>query len=79
LALQTQSNCINIRSTRAAMREQTNILHGAERTMNQIIADTNVVETEVSELQTLQMEDALFELSSAQLMMVGGGGQVILN
>lgn len=47
--------------------------------MNQIIADTNVVETEVSELQTLQMEDALFELSSAQLMMVGGGGQVILN
>jgi hypothetical protein len=60
------------------MREQTNILHGAERTMNQIIADTNVIETEASELQTLQTEEAILELSSAQLMMVGGGGCVVL-
>jgi hypothetical protein len=61
------------------MREQTNILHGAEPTMNQIIANANVVETEVSDLQTLQTEEAILELSSAQLMMVGGGGNVILN
>jgi len=47
--------------------------------MNQIIANANVVETEVSDLQTLQTEEAILELSSAQLMMVGGGGNVILN
>jgi hypothetical protein len=63
------------------MREQTtdNRSHRAERTMNLIIADTNVVEAEVIESQTLQIEEAITELSSAQLMMVGGGGTVVLN
>jgi len=50
--------------------------------MNHINAEVNVIEAEISEPQTLsaiQPEDAITELSSAQLMMIGGGGCVILN
>jgi hypothetical protein len=51
----------------------------AERTMNLYIADTNVIETEVSELQVPQTDETIIELSSFQLLMVGGGsGTAIL-
>jgi hypothetical protein len=60
------------------MREQTNRHHGPERTMNHINAEMNVIEVEVVESQTLSaVEDAITELSSTQLMMVGGGGSVV--
>ena len=48
--------------------------------MNQII-ETNVIELETSELKALvakQTEDAITELNSAQLMLVGGGSGTIL-
>jgi hypothetical protein len=64
------------------LREQTNRSHRAERTMNYISAEANlVVETESNDIQLLdvrQTEDAITELSSAQLRMVGGGGCVVL-
>ena len=48
--------------------------------MNQIIADANVVETEISEALTqVQIQDAITELSSAQMLMVGGGACVVLD
>lgn len=83
--LQTQLGCLIIHSTRAAMREQINRHnrhHGPERTMNQINAEVSVIEAEISERQNLfaiQAEDAITELSLTQLMMVGGGGQIILD
>jgi len=49
--------------------------------MNQI-SETNVIETEASELQALaamQAEEAFAELSASQLLLVGGGsGTAIL-
>jgi hypothetical protein len=44
--------------------------------MNQISVETNVIETETAELQTAQ--DAIVELNSAQLMLVGGGTAAII-
>lgn len=43
--------------------------------MNQINVETNVVETEANELQSLAIAqaDAVVELNSAQLFLVGGG------
>jgi hypothetical protein len=65
------------------MREQANTkLHGAERTMNMITIEANVIETEVTGLQSLatpQSDDAILELSSAQLLMVGGGASILLD
>ncbi|HWY72023.1 MAG TPA: hypothetical protein VNW98_00155 [Burkholderiaceae bacterium] len=50
--------------------------------MNHINVETNVVEAQTSELQTLlakQTEEAIAELNSSQLALVGGGcGAVIL-
>jgi hypothetical protein len=49
--------------------------------MNQITVETNVVEIETIE-QTLldrQMEDAIAELNSSQLALIGGGtGSIII-
>jgi hypothetical protein len=82
LELKAQPNFAIIRFTRAMMREQTKIraktTHGAERTMNQIIADTDVIETELSDLQALQSEQAITELSCAELLMIGGGAVILL-
>ena len=50
--------------------------------MTYITAEANVVQTEVSELQALaaiQADDAITELSSAQLLMVGGGGTIMMD
>ena len=48
--------------------------------MNQITVESNVVETEATELQALaiQTADAMLELNAAQLMLVGGGSTIIL-
>jgi hypothetical protein len=80
LELKTQPNSATIGATRARTREQHTKPQWAERKMNQII-ETNVVELETSELNALiarQTEDAITELNSAQLMLVGGGSATIL-
>jgi uncharacterized protein len=44
--------------------------------MNQISVESNVVEIECNEpsaLSITQMEDAITELNSAQLLLIGGG------
>jgi len=48
--------------------------------MNQISVETSVVETETNQVQTLAVAqaDALIELSSAQLFLVGGGCGVVV-
>jgi hypothetical protein len=49
--------------------------------MNQITIETNAIETETSELQafvTKQMQEAVIELNSCQLALVGGGGGAII-
>jgi uncharacterized protein len=48
--------------------------------MNQMIMESNVVEAEVNELSTLgsvQTEDSMKELNSAQLALIGGGCALI--
>ena len=49
--------------------------------MNQIIVETNVIETETTELQALAMQaaDAIVELNATQLTLVGGGQAIIYN
>jgi hypothetical protein len=61
------------------MHEQTNKFHGPEQTMNLISVEANVVETEATELQAQHVQEMIVELSSAQLMMVGGGGTILLD
>lgn len=48
--------------------------------MNQFNIETNVVETETHELQTLAMiqADAVVELNCSQLMLIGGGTGISL-
>jgi len=48
--------------------------------MNQISVESNVVEIEITELSTLgavQAEEAMMELNSLQLAMIGGGSAAI--
>jgi hypothetical protein len=61
-------------------REQIQQTQRPEPTMNQITVESNVVETEATELQALaiQTADAMLELNAAQLMLVGGGSVIIL-
>ena len=78
--LKTQSNSATMPSTRAMKREQIQQTQRPEPTMNQITVESNVVETEATELQALaiQTADAMLELNAAQLMLVGGGSTIIL-
>jgi hypothetical protein len=49
--------------------------------MNQITIETNVVATEINEVQGIalkQAEETLAELNSAQLALVGGGSAIII-
>src|SRR5258708_35282451 len=77
--LRSRQNPVNIDVTRAQRcAGKQNVNHyfiGAEHTMNQINVETNVVETEANELQSLAIAqaDAVVELNSAQLFLVGGG------
>ena len=61
-------------------REQIQQTQRPEPTMNPITVESNVVETEATELQALaiQTADAMLELNAAQLMLVGGGSTIIL-
>jgi hypothetical protein len=67
--------------TRALKCEHHKLLYRAERTMNHITVEANVVEVEVRALQSSaakQIEDAISELNSSQLALVGGGSGAIL-
>jgi hypothetical protein len=47
--------------------------------MNQISVETSVVETEATEaLAGQQTQDAMLELNSSQLMLVGGGAVIVI-
>ncbi len=48
--------------------------------MNQIAIETNAVEAEINDqaLSTKQLEEAMIELNSSQLALVGGGGGIII-
>ncbi len=62
--------------TRTQMRAGITIFNGAENFMNQINIESNVVDSEINELLILnaaQTEEAMTELNSAQLSLVGGG------
>jgi hypothetical protein len=82
--LRARQNPTNIAVTRAPLcAGKQNLNHyfiGAEHTMNQISVETSVVETETNQVQTLAVAqaDALIELSSAQLFLVGGGCGVVV-
>jgi hypothetical protein len=67
--------------TRALKRGHHKLFYRAERTMNHITVEANVVEIEVRALQysaAKQIEDAISELNSSQLALVGGGSGAIL-
>ena len=67
--------------TRATRRERSNKPQRPELTMNQITVETNVIESEATEVQALAMQaaDALVELNASQLTLVGGGSIIIIN
>jgi hypothetical protein len=57
-----------------ADQEPFRIFTGLEHNMNQIIAETNVIETEEPQAPTgKQVAEAVTELNAAQLALVGGG------
>lgn len=79
------SKSTNITSTRThnagRAKELNHLTNGAEYIMNQISVEANIVETEMNELQALfarHTEDAITELSAAQLALVGGGTAIII-
>jgi hypothetical protein len=81
LGVESSSEVLHYAFTRATFDEQTNTIYGRSETMNHISAEANVIEAEVNELQALaaaHTDEAITELSSAQLLMVGGGSGIAI-